>query len=114
MYDLVNGLFLADGAELVIMVPLSGGVQRFKGKSFRQQADLDSLQSYIVQTIKTDGSFTIRKPNPTELKIYWAFISFDIEEPIFIIESKSHKFIVNFFNDHILHLDDYYGVGFNN
>jgi len=100
----------AGGAEMTIMVPFGGEVRTFKGKSFRRKADLDSLQSFLVQTIRNDAPYVIRKPSPRELNLYWAFISFDIEEPVFVIESRSHLFLVDFYKDHILQIDDYYGV----
>lgn len=43
------------------------------------------------------SGFIIRKANENELKYYWATISFDIEEPLFIVESNGHNYILNFF-----------------
>jgi hypothetical protein len=51
-------------------------------KALVKQADLDKL--------------TIRKLNQEELKIFWKLISFDITEPIFMVESDKHKFLVLF------------------
>jgi len=39
--------------------------------------------------------FTIRKANEEELKYYWSVISFDIDEPLLIIETKEHNYILN-------------------
>jgi hypothetical protein len=39
--------------------------------------------------------FTIRKLNENELKYYWSVISFDIDEPLFIVETKEHRYILN-------------------
>lgn len=41
------------------------------------------------------GDYIIRKANEAELIYYWSVISFDIEEPLFIIESKGHNYILN-------------------
>lgn len=39
--------------------------------------------------------FTLRYANPRELAYYWSIISFDIEEPLFIIETAKHNYILN-------------------
>ena len=44
------------------------------------------------------SNLTIRKLNPLELRMFWALISFDISEPVFMLESDKHKFIVQFMN----------------
>lgn len=40
-------------------------------------------------------NLTIRKLNSTELKYYWSIIFFDIEEPIYIIESNTIFLIID-------------------
>jgi hypothetical protein len=44
-------------------------------------------------------SFTIRKLNEKELQYYWSIISFDIDEPLLIMETKDHKYILNILKD---------------
>jgi hypothetical protein len=39
--------------------------------------------------------FTIRKATEEELKYYWSVISFDIDEPLLIVETKEHNYILN-------------------
>lgn len=39
--------------------------------------------------------YKIRKANEDELKYYWSVISFDIDEPLLIVETKEHKYILN-------------------
>ncbi|MFH7012549.1 hypothetical protein ACHRV5_11805 [Flavobacterium sp. FlaQc-52] len=39
--------------------------------------------------------YKIRKANEDELKYYWSVISFDIDEPLLIIETKEHNYILN-------------------
>lgn len=41
-------------------------------------------------------NYKIRKANEDELKYYWSTISFDIEEPLFILETPKHIYILNF------------------
>lgn len=39
--------------------------------------------------------YIIRKANENELKYYWSVISFDIEEPLLIVQTKDHNYILN-------------------
>lgn len=41
------------------------------------------------------NDYKIRKATPAELNYYWSVISFDIEEPLLIIETKEHNYILN-------------------
>lgn len=41
------------------------------------------------------SDYVIRKLNEQELTYYWSVISFDIEEPLFIVETNKHKYILN-------------------
>ena len=39
--------------------------------------------------------YKIRKANEAELRYYWSVISFDIDEPLLIVETKEHNYILN-------------------
>lgn len=41
------------------------------------------------------NNYIIRKANVNELKYYWSVISFDIEEPLLIVETQNHNYILN-------------------
>ena len=61
----------------------------------------------VKKEISSD--YQIRKANEDELKYYWSTISFDIEEPLFIIETGNHNYILNFQknNTKLLWLDEF-------
>lgn len=40
--------------------------------------------------------YTIRKATAFELRYYWSVISFDIDEPLLIVETKNHSYILDF------------------
>lgn len=44
---------------------------------------------------EVSGDYVIRKANEYELKYYWSVISFDIDEPLLIVETKEHNYILN-------------------
>jgi len=46
-----------------------------------------------------NGNYTIRKANEKELTYYWSVISFDIDEPLLIVETKEHNYILNILQD---------------
>lgn len=43
--------------------------------------------------------YIIRKANEWELRYYWSVISFDIDEPLLIVETKNHNYILNLLKD---------------
>ena len=44
------------------------------------------------------GLPSIRKARADELSFYWATIPFDIEEPLFVVDTNSERFIVHLLN----------------
>jgi hypothetical protein len=46
-------------------------------------------------------NYLIRKANEEELKYYWSVISFDIDEPLLIIETKEHNYILNILKNNL-------------
>lgn len=63
------------------------------GKVTQRLDDAQKVWDEFRKDIK--GKFTIRKANEDELKYYWSVISFDIDEPLLIVETKEHNYILN-------------------
>ena len=42
-----------------------------------------------------DKGFKLRKATAAELKYFWSVISFDIDEPLIIVETANHNYIMN-------------------
>ena len=88
-------------------VTLNEGTQKLEGKLFQSPEEVLIFWNAFKQRTDFTG-LKIRKLIPDELKTFWAMISFDIEEPIFILESPKHKILVDFTSDgKILWIDDY-------
>ena len=52
---------------------------------------------YMIRNILFSAdALSVRMPSATELRWYWATISYDIEEPIFIFESGGHTTLADF------------------
>ncbi|WP_316632911.1 hypothetical protein [uncultured Flavobacterium sp.] len=63
------------------------------GKMSQDMTDSKIIWDELKNEVSKD--YIIRKANEEELKYYWSVISFDIEEPLLIIESKEHNYILN-------------------
>lgn len=90
-------------AELKGLVPAhytmpigEGLTEQSDGYLANQPAQVAALAKLLSETIRLDPDFRIRKMTPEELAIVWYYIAWDIEEPIFVAEDKSHKFIFGF------------------
>ncbi|MCL9807031.1 hypothetical protein NAT51_15965 [Flavobacterium amniphilum] len=63
------------------------------GKMSQSMKDSKIIWDQLKKEIT--GDFVIRKATQQELQYYWAVISFDIEEPLLIVETKEHNYILN-------------------
>jgi hypothetical protein len=63
------------------------------GKMSQDMADSKIIWDEFKNEVSKD--YIIRKANEEELEYYWSVISFDIEEPLLIIETKEHNYILN-------------------
>lgn len=88
--------------KVTIQVPVLDGTakptgreQKFKGQLF--QTDEEVLAFWKAFSKHADfADFKVRKLTTEELRIYWAMISFDISEPVFVVEGKRHRILVQF------------------
>lgn len=46
--------------------------------------------------LKISPQAVIRKPSAEELAIIWYWVSWDIDEPIYVVEDKTHRYVVDF------------------
>lgn len=64
-----------------------------EGKMSQDVNDSKIIWDEFKKEISQD--YSIRKANELELQYYWSVISFDIDEPLLIIETKNHNYILN-------------------
>lgn len=64
-----------------------------EGKMSQDVEDTKIIWEEFKNEVAQD--FTIRKANEHELRYYWSVISFDIDEPLLIVETKEHNYILN-------------------
>ncbi len=84
-------------------------IDNLQGKHFQSPDDILAFwKTFKERTDLTD--LKIRKLNEKEIEIFWAMIPFDIQEPLFILESENHKVLVAFTDPEdlkIMWIDDY-------
>ena len=68
-----------------------------EGKMYQNTEDSKIVWDELRKEITVN--YVIRKANEVELKYYWSTIAFDIDEPLFILETQKHKYIVNLSKD---------------
>lgn len=68
--------------------------QMLKGKMAQSVKDSKTIWKAFRDDVNQEP-FIIRKLNEKELGYYWAIISFDIDEPLLIVETKKHRYILN-------------------
>jgi hypothetical protein len=76
-------------------------------KAFKKEEAIIAFMNYVRNVITETNVIRIRKLNLRELDWYWTIISFDIEEPILIIEAGKRKFLIDFIeNKNIFYVDE--------
>ena len=66
-----------------------------EGRGFRTQEQRDRFWKLLLDKYPDLRKGVVRQARANEIKFYWATIPFDIEEPLFAIETPSDVFIVN-------------------
>jgi hypothetical protein len=107
-YNLNNGLTIV-GPQLwyrysqipeLNNIPNGNVSIRFNNKAYpaKMLQDADGFKKVWKQLINDIGNekFIIRKATNKELVYYWAVISFDIDEPLLILENATHRYLFNF------------------
>jgi hypothetical protein len=72
--------------------------KQYEGKMTQDVADTKKVWNELRKEVKGQ-KFVIRKLNERELQYYWAVISFDIDEPLLVVETSEHKYILNILKD---------------
>jgi hypothetical protein len=89
-------------------------LQSLEGRTFRSAAEVASLERALYARFAFDDEFTVRKAGFEELVLIWALVPFDIEEPLFVAESKRYRFLAAFVKDgsSVMWIDDLQDLSF--
>ncbi|MBO4508030.1 MAG: hypothetical protein J5747_05275 [Spirochaetaceae bacterium] len=107
---LANEIFPEDiGLSVDILIPSGDTIQTLPGRIIRWEENTKILQELLRSLFQASDSFVIRKLTPLEMQVYWMMIAYDIEEPIYTIESPGFNLIVDFnSNGEIFYIDNFY------
>jgi hypothetical protein len=67
-----------------------------EGRYFRTKEQLRLFWRIFLQKCVAGNNFTVRKATTAEIQYFWERIPFDIEEPLFVIDLKQKRYILEF------------------
>lgn len=73
--------------------PRAGSMQQLRGALFQTDAEVSALAKALATMAASD--IHVRKAGADELSLYWALIPYDIEEPLFIVETGGLRFLID-------------------
>lgn len=85
------------GPTMTNMVPLGSQVLKLEMAMLQEKEDVAKLEQTLAEIVKHDGGGRVRALRTPEMKKWWAFIAFDIQEPTLVLETKNkaHLFILD-------------------
>lgn len=99
---------LAATKPLISRVQLNGSVHQLEGRILKEPVQFAAVVQRLRALVEADGGGTVRALKPAEMDHWWTFIGFDIEEPVFILESKGghYLWIVAWLRDSVFCIDE--------
>ncbi|MEO6993593.1 MAG: hypothetical protein ABI273_08180 [Lacunisphaera sp.] len=99
---------LIGAKPLVAKVELGSKVHKMEGRMLTESGQFMKAVGRIRELLAADGGGKVRALYSEEMNHWWTFIGFDIEEPVFAIESKGGKyvFIVSWLRNRVFSLDE--------
>jgi hypothetical protein len=80
------------GINLNFRIPTGNEVITRKGRVINKTEDFKPIWKYISNSLR---SANLRVPSKAEIQYYWSIIAYDIEEPIYVMESSDLKVLFN-------------------
>ena len=93
-YSKVDSLAAIEAGNVTLIVD---GYKK-KGKMTQDENDARMVWNHLRNEIKGE-EYTLRKATHDELLYYWSIISFDIEEPLIVLETGSRRYILDYTKD---------------
>ena len=67
-----------------------------EGRSFLKPEQKQSFWNYFMDKVKGNNSVSVRRASKPEVDYYWSTISFNIEEPLYVVDMGERKVLFNF------------------
>jgi hypothetical protein len=82
--------------------------QRLSGIVLRDRDELKQMEAGIRRDVQEGGGATVRALSTAEMRKWWIFIGFDIQEPTLVLETndKKRQFIFGFVNRQAVVIDE--------
>lgn len=94
----LGGLDMSPFLPVNAVIPFGDTTAHMKSFGARTPEEARALLG-LVRDFAPGPSPTIRPMSPAEMRLVWPFISWDLAEPLFVVESKERKWVVNFAPD---------------
>lgn len=86
------------GIELNFNIPVNNTLIKKSGRVIKQPEDFSPIWQYL-SSLYSGKNFIVRKLNSSEIAYYWSIISYEIEEPLFIVEYNKQRLLINLNKD---------------
>lgn len=80
------------GIELNFKIRVGTEIVTRRGRIIKNKDEFDSFWEFVSDELLLSS---LRIPNEAELRYYWSIISYDIEEPVFVMQNKQNKILIN-------------------
>lgn len=106
-YQNISAINKIQGGNVQFKVPTNNTTIIMSGKLIQTSNDYKTVWNQVLKDVN-GAKLIFRKLNTVELKYYWAIIFYDIEEPVFIVETGKYKFLIQLLknNFNLLWLDE--------
>jgi hypothetical protein len=89
-FEKIKSLKKIEGGNVTLLVD----DKQKSGKMTQDVKDTKEVLNCLRKEV-TGNDIKLRKATKSELLYYWSVISFDIDEPLIILETKEHRYILN-------------------
>ncbi|MBL8910163.1 MAG: hypothetical protein JNM17_05590 [Archangium sp.] len=78
-----------------VIVPFGDVTAQMSSYGSRSPEEFKAMMK-LLRDLAPSGAVNIRPMTPEEMKLVWPFISWDLDEPLFVVESEGKKWLFDF------------------
>lgn len=96
------------GKPLISQMEIDGKLVKVEGRLLNTTEQFTAVVERMRELISADGGGAVRALRAKEMSHWWVFIGWDIEEPVFVVESRGgrYRLIVAWNGDHVFAFDE--------
>jgi hypothetical protein len=96
----------AEGTPMVFIVPGPKGLRRADGMFIKDPEVVRLIETRILHEAAACEPFVLRLPTPVELGAYRAMIAWKITQPVLVLETTNHTYLLHFSEDCVFFIED--------